>query len=106
MPSMFLNLSMLAIVLPTAFAQQTPAKNAQHTAGATTKKTTTPTRTPTPAAKPKAVALTTQQDKISYAIGMNMAKTLQRQSVDVEPDIVAKGLKDVLAGNKPMLSDD
>jgi len=107
MPSMFLKLSMLAIVLlPTAFAQQTSAKNAQHTPSSTTKKTTTVRRTPTPAAKPKAVALTTQQDKISYAIGMNMAKTLQRQSVDVEPDIVAKGLKDVLAGNKPLLSDD
>src|SRR5690348_9935935 len=107
MPSMFLNSSMLAIVLlPTAFAQQTPAKNAQHTPSSTTKKTTTVKRTPTPAAQPKVVALTTQQDKISYAIGMNMAKTLQRQSVDVEADIVAKGLKDVLAGNKPLLSDD
>ena len=107
LPSMFLNLSVLAIVLlPTAFAQQTPAKNAQHTPPSTTKKTTSVKRTPTRAVQPKAVALTTQQDKISYAIGMNMAKTLQRQSVDVEPDIVAKGLKDVLAGNKPLLSDD
>src|SRR5262249_36445516 len=102
----FLNSSTLAIVLlPTAFAQQTPVKNAQHTPAAGTKKTTTAKRTPAPAAT-KAVALTTQQDKISYAIGMNMAKTLQRQSVDVEPDVVAKGLKDVLTGSKPLLTDD
>src|SRR5262249_15994052 len=82
-----------------------PVKNAQHTPAAGTKKTTTAKRTPAPAAT-KAVALTTQQDKISYAIGMNMAKTLQRQSVDVEPDVVAKGLKDVLTGSKPLLTDD
>ncbi|PYY13801.1 MAG: hypothetical protein DMG61_12035 [Acidobacteria bacterium] len=105
--STFLTSSTFAIVLlGAAFAQQTPAKNAQPAPGATTKKTTAAKRTPAPAAKPKAVALTTQQDKVSYAIGMNMAKTLQRQAVDVEPDVLVKGLKDVLTGNKPLLSDD
>jgi len=103
----FLTSSTLATVLLGAVsAQQTPANSPQHAPAAATKKTTTTKRAPTPAAKPKAVALTTQQDKISYAIGMNMAKTLQRQSLDVEPDIVAKGLKDVLTGNKPLLTDD
>ena len=105
--STFLTSSTFAIaLLGTALAQQTPAKNAQHAPGATTKKTTTAKRTPAPAAKPKAVALTTQQDKVSYAIGMNMAKTLQRQSLEVEPDVLVRGLKDVLTGNKPLLSDD
>lgn len=103
----FLASSTFAIVLLGAgFAQQTPANNAQHAPGATPKKTTTAKRTPASAAKPKAVTLTTQQDKISYAIGMNMAKNLQRQSLQVEPDILVKGLKDVLTGNKPLLSDD
>jgi FKBP-type peptidyl-prolyl cis-trans isomerase FklB len=37
---------------------------------------------------------------------MSMAKSLQRQSVEVEPDLVAKGLKDVLTGSEPLLSDD
>jgi FKBP-type peptidyl-prolyl cis-trans isomerase FklB len=105
--STFLRLSIFAIVLlGMAFAQQTSAKSAQHAPGAATKKSTAAKRTPAPAAKPKAVALTTQQDKISYAIGMNMAKTLQRQSLEVEPDVLVRGLKDVLAGNKPLLSDD
>ena len=104
--STFLNSAALAIVLlPTAFAQQTPAK-AQHAPATGTKKVTTAKRTPAAAVKPKAVTLTTEQDKISYAIGMNMAKTLKRQSLDVEPDVVAKGLKDVLTGSKPLLSDD
>lgn len=105
--SKFLTLSTLATVLHgTVFAQQTPANSAQHAPTTATKKTTTTKRTTAPAAAPKAITLTTQQDKISYAIGMNMAKSIQRQSVEVEPDVVAKGLKDILTGNKPLLTDD
>ena len=37
---------------------------------------------------------------------MNMAKTLQRQSLEVEPDVLVKGLKDVLSGSKTLLSED
>src|SRR5436305_14617216 len=88
-----------------AFAQQTAAKTAQHAPVTATKKTTTAKRTPA-TTKPKAVALTTEQDKISYALGMNMAKTLQRQSLEVEPDVLVKGLKDVLTGSKTLLSED
>lgn len=105
MRNLFLMSSTYAIVfVGTAFAQQTPPKSAPPVAA--TKKTATTRRPTAPATKPKAITLTTQQDKISYAIGMNMAKTLQRQSVQVEPDILVKGLKDVLTGNKPLLSDD
>jgi FKBP-type peptidyl-prolyl cis-trans isomerase len=100
----FLTLSTSTIVLLGAvFAQQTPAKTPS---AAATRKTTTTKRTTAPAAKPKPVVLTTQQDKISYAIGMSMAKSVQRQSLEVEPDILVKGLRDVLAGNKPLLTDD
>ena len=102
----FFTSSSLAIgLLGAAHAQQTPAKTPQHAPAAAAKKTTTVKRAPTPA-KPKTIALTTEQDKISYAIGMNMAKTLQRQSLEVEPDVLVKGLKDVLAGSKTLLSED
>jgi FKBP-type peptidyl-prolyl cis-trans isomerase len=52
------------------------------------------------------MALTTQKDKASYAIGMNIGTGLHRDSVDVDPDILAKGLKDAMSGAKPLLSDD
>jgi len=93
------------VLLGNVFPQQTAAKNPPP-APATTTKRATAKRTPAPPAKPKPVALSKQQDKSSYAIGMSMAKSVQRQSLQVEPDIVAKGLKDVLSGNKPLLSDD
>jgi FKBP-type peptidyl-prolyl cis-trans isomerase FklB len=60
-----------------------------------------------PAARRSAVlVLETPKDKASYAIGMNIAKGIQKQSIDVDPNIVARGLKDALAGGKTLLTDD
>lgn len=52
------------------------------------------------------VSLKTQEDKASYALGMNLGRNLRKQSVQVKPDLVAKGLKDALAGGKMLLTDD
>jgi len=52
------------------------------------------------------VELKTQKDKVSYAIGMDVGNGLKKNDVDVDPDIVAKAIKDVLAGNKPLMTDD
>ena len=51
-------------------------------------------------------SLKTPQDKASYALGMNLGRSLHKQSVELEPDIVARGLKDALAGGKTLLTDD
>lgn len=50
--------------------------------------------------------LKTQKDKVSYAIGVTTAKSMKQQSVDIDPDIFAKGLKDGFAGAKTALTDD
>lgn len=87
----------------TSQAQQAPAAK-------------TPAATSTPAAKPHRattakspaapLALTTQKDKFSYALGMNLGTTLHKQSVPVDPNILARGLKDALAGGKTALTED
>lgn len=60
-----------------------------------------------PAAKTQAVpALTTQKDKFSYALGMNLGTNLHKQSVPVDPNILMRGLKDALAGGKTALTED
>jgi FKBP-type peptidyl-prolyl cis-trans isomerase FklB len=60
-----------------------------------------------PAAKsPVAPALTTQKDKFSYALGMNLGTSLRKQSVVVDPNLLARGLKDALAGGKTALTED
>jgi FKBP-type peptidyl-prolyl cis-trans isomerase FklB len=53
-----------------------------------------------------APALTTQKDKFSYALGMNIGANLKKQSVPVNPDLFARGLRDTLAGRKLLLTED
>src|ERR1043166_9108609 len=53
----------------------------------------------------KSPQLKDQKEKISYAIGMNIGLNLSRQKVDINPDVLAAGLKDALAG-KPQLTPD
>src|ERR1039458_5863333 len=72
----------------------------------------TSTQTPTTkaqqtsAAKPEVLVLKTQKDKISYAIGINVGTNLHKQSVDVDPAILLEGLKDGIAGSKPLLTEE
>lgn len=49
--------------------------------------------------------LKTQKDKVSYIIGVDIGGNLKTRSIDVNTDLLMKGLKDGLAGNKPILSD-
>ena len=97
-------------------AQQSsaPATNpADGTAAATPKKQSTTASKPagTTAKKtPAPVTLNTQKAKASYAIGMNIGKglkdNLKKDNVDIDPELLARGLKDALAGNKLLLTDE
>lgn len=57
------------------------------------------------ATKAKTTELKTPKDKASYAIGMDMAGSLKRNDIDVNPDVLAKAIKDVLTGKKPLMDD-
>jgi FKBP-type peptidyl-prolyl cis-trans isomerase FklB len=87
-------LTILAVAMTlagNARAQQTPAAKTEQA----------------PAAKSQNdVALKTQKEKASYAIGLNIGRSLQSDSVDVDPDILLQGLRDALAGSEPLLTDD
>jgi len=50
--------------------------------------------------------LRTEKERVSYSIGVSMARNLQRQSIDVVPEATARGLMDALKGGKTALSDD
>ena len=50
--------------------------------------------------------LKTDKDKESYAIGLNIGKSIQRDGVDVDPNILLRGMKDALSDAKPALTDD
>jgi FKBP-type peptidyl-prolyl cis-trans isomerase len=60
----------------------------------------------TPAKTAPPLVLKTDKDKQSYAVGVNVGKNLRQDSVDVDPAIVLRGLKDALAGGKTLLTDE
>ena len=51
------------------------------------------------------VEMKTQRDTISYSIGTDIGKNLKAQSIDVNPAILAAGLKDAIGGGKTMLTE-
>jgi FKBP-type peptidyl-prolyl cis-trans isomerase FklB len=53
----------------------------------------------------KSPQLKDQKDKVSYSIGMNIGFNLSRQKLEINPDILAAGIKDAIAG-KPQLTPD
>ena len=50
--------------------------------------------------------LKTDKEKISYSIGMDIGGNLKRGSVEVDPDLLARGLKDSYGGGKTILTED
>jgi FKBP-type peptidyl-prolyl cis-trans isomerase FklB len=47
----------------------------------------------------------TQEDKSSYAIGVDLARNLKRQGMEVELDLMIRGLQDGLSGEKLLISE-
>ena len=95
------------MLIGNAQAQQTPAAKAAPAPSAGTQKA--PAAKTGPAAKPRTqsvLTLKTQKDKVSYALGMNLGTNLHKQSVEVDPTIVLRGLKDALAGGKMLQTED
>jgi FKBP-type peptidyl-prolyl cis-trans isomerase len=54
---------------------------------------------------PQPTQLKDQKDKVSYSIGLNIGFNLSRQKVDINPEVLAGGIKDAIAG-KPQLNAD
>jgi len=90
------------MLMGSAYSQTQPT-----TPAPSTKTPATKTASKAPAKKPAtALSLQTPKDKFSYALGMNLGTNLKKQSVPVDADILARGLKDALNGNKLALTDD
>jgi len=109
-------IALLAVTVMGTQAQDKPAANTQtppaKTAPAAKKTSGTAT-----SAKPAgtntakgagAVAFKTEKEKFSYALGMNVGTNLgaglKSHAVDVDPNILAQGVKDALSGAKTRLT--
>ena len=93
-------------------AQQTPPATPPSTPPAAAKPATAAKPAQTGAAKTGAaktaapLTLNTQKQKLSYAIGMSIGKNFKRDSVEIDSAVFLRGLKDAMAGNKLLLTDD
>jgi FKBP-type peptidyl-prolyl cis-trans isomerase FklB len=54
----------------------------------------------------KKVELTNVKDKVSYGIGMSMGRDFANQKIEVDPAILAQGIKDTLAGGPMLMTDE
>ncbi|MFN2476481.1 MAG: FKBP-type peptidyl-prolyl cis-trans isomerase [Chthoniobacterales bacterium] len=50
--------------------------------------------------------LKTEKDKVSYSIGLDIGTTFKKQSMDIDPAALLKGLQDGVAGTKPLMTEE
>jgi FKBP-type peptidyl-prolyl cis-trans isomerase FklB len=83
---------------PPAASQTAPAAKAQTTPAAKTGQSAAAKRPVAP------LTLKTDKDKLSYAVGMNIGRSIHSQSMEIDPAILLRGLKDEMAG-KTLMTD-
>jgi FKBP-type peptidyl-prolyl cis-trans isomerase FklB len=110
-PSLFLSV-LTTLFAGSGLAQQAPA---QTTPPATAQQPSASTTPKTPAAKPKTsttaktptpLTLKTDKEKFSYALGMNLGQGLQKQAVEVDPAILARGFRDAFSNGKTLMTEE
>ena len=47
-----------------------------------------------------------QKDKVSYCIGVDIGRSLERNGTDVDVDVLARGMKDLLTGRPLLMTDE
>jgi FKBP-type peptidyl-prolyl cis-trans isomerase len=98
-----------------ARAQQAAAPNSSKAPATSTQQTPAAKTGTTPAAKsgqaaaakkPDTFELKTDKEKASYAIGMNIGQNLRKQSEVIDATVVQRGMKDALAGDKTLMTEE
>ena len=87
--------------------QQAPASGAKSAPASPTQKAPdAKTGTTDPKKNSAPMALETNKDKVSYAVGLNLGRGIHKEAVDVDPEILARGLRDGLTDAKPQMTDE
>jgi FKBP-type peptidyl-prolyl cis-trans isomerase FklB len=50
--------------------------------------------------------LKTDKDRLSYALGMDLGNQMMKQSIDLDPELFARGLKDAFARRETLMTED
>ena len=51
------------------------------------------------------LTLTTDLDKLSYSVGIDLGKNLKRQGIEINPSVMAKGIEDGMSGGAMLLTE-
>jgi FKBP-type peptidyl-prolyl cis-trans isomerase FklB len=109
MPTIFSRIATLLAVflllLAAASSQETPSAKPQQSPAAKSQSATKAGSSTTTKTQPP-LTLKTEKEKFSYALGMNIGNGMHRQGVDVDPNILLRGMKDALAGRKTLMTED
>jgi len=54
----------------------------------------------------EAQVLKTQKDKVSYSFGVDIVRNLKRQGIELDADLLVKGIRDALSGGNLLMTDD
>jgi FKBP-type peptidyl-prolyl cis-trans isomerase len=96
-----------ASMLPNSVAQQAPPAKTQPAAPPKSQQGAAPKAPRAPAARAQTpLTLKTPKEKASYAMGMNFGAGLRKQSIDIDPAILARGLRDAFSNGKTLLTED
>lgn len=57
-------------------------------------------------ATPKGKELKEKKERVSYSIGMDIGGNLKRQPFEVDPELLAQGVRDALTGGKTLLTEE
>jgi FKBP-type peptidyl-prolyl cis-trans isomerase FklB len=97
------------LMLGTTAAQTTPASTPKPATAAktgTTAKTSSTTKPHTATTSSQApLTLKTEKEKLSYAIGLNIGESMKKDSLDIDPAVLSRAIKDAMTGGKPAMSE-
>jgi FKBP-type peptidyl-prolyl cis-trans isomerase len=93
----------MALVVATSGAQESkPAEKASQETTATSPQPEAPAAD---SAKQQAAAFTSRRDRLSYAFGVDLARGIKAQRINLNVDLAVKALRDALAGEKLLMSE-
>lgn len=56
------------------------------------------------ASTPSTASVSSEKDKVSYAIGMDLGENFKNQSIDINPALLAQGVKDAVEGASALMT--
>jgi len=94
------------LLLGSSMAQQAPASTPKTATAAKPATSTTKPRTATAPASSQPLVLKTDKEKLSYAIGMNIGASMKKDTLDIDPTVLTRGIKDALTGAKTSMTEE